>query len=148
MCSSDLFPSHDTQTNQTLFVTTTEIGSITIYNPGAVTTTVTVLRLADSGDTLNFVIPRHLITFPALSRIAPIGYTVTDLSKVIVQDVALFNLANDQVTAPSNTAGQKFRVCDVSGTPTPNGAYIMLLNDLVSQQNFAGTLPMWVEQRA
>lgn len=134
--------------NQTLFITTTEVGSLTLYNPGTKDSTVTILRLADSGDSVAYTIPRHLITFPVLSRIAPIGYTVTDLSKVVVQDVALFNLANDQVTAPSNTAGQKFRICDVTGVANPNGAYLMWLNDVVTQQNFTGTLQVWIEQRA
>ena len=137
-----------TMTNQTMFVTTTQVRSLTLYNPGTKTSVVTIIRLANSGDALDYTIPRHLITFPMLSRIAPIGYTVTDLAKVEVEDVALFNLTNDQVTAPSNVAGQKFRVCDVSGTPNPNGAYLMYLNDVVTQQNFTGTLQVWVQQRA
>lgn len=137
-----------TLSNQTMFLTTTEVGSLTIYNPGTKASVVTVIRLSDSEDSVSYVIPRHLVTFSALSRIAAIGYTVTDLSKVAVEDVTLFNLTNDQVTAPSNTAGQKFRICDSNGTPNPNGAYVMYLNDIVTQQNFSGTLQLWVSQRA
>lgn len=132
-------------TGQTLFNLTTGMNDVSITNNNVEDVSVTVIRF--SASEAEFVISRRLITFAPLSRIAPIGASVTNIANVVVEDVALFQLINDQVIAPSNSAGQRFRVCNADGTPNVNGAYIMYLNDIVTQQNFSGTLQLWVSER-
>lgn len=135
--------------NQTLLITTSSLKNITVANPGTARTTISVVRLS-------LVVPivpvqpmaRQLITFASLARIAALPHAITTLAKVIVEDVTLAIYTNDQVTAPGLGAGvfEKFRICNSDGTPNPTGAYIMILDDLVSQQNFSGTLQLWVQE--
>lgn len=132
-------------TSQSMVAMTSGVQTVTVTNVGTKVATVTVIRLSSIA-TIGTTIARHLITFSPLSRIAPIGATVTNLANVVVEDVALFQLTNDQVSAPSSTAGPKFRVCDPDGTANPTGTHIMYLDDIVTQQNFAGTLQLWVEE--
>lgn len=133
-------------TGQTYMNLTTGMNSVTISNTTLIDTVVTVIRLSLSE--VQYIMPRHLVTFAALSRIAPIGYAVNTLAKVQVTDVTLFPLINDQVMAPSNGAGQRFRICDSLGNPSPTGNYIMYLNDIVTQQNFSGNLQLWIDELA
>lgn len=135
---------------QTLFVTTGGVADIELENEGTKDAVVSVIRIAESVGTMNYRIARHLVTFSALSRITAIGSAVLDLTKVEVQDVTLATFTNDQVTAPGigPNVVEKFRICDADGTPNATGAYIMYLDDIVTQQNFSGTLQLWVAERA
>lgn len=129
-------------TGQTFVSMTTGFNGVSVSNNNTTDVLVSITRMSQSESA--YMIARHLVTFPMLSRIAPIGASITVLSNVFVEDVALFPLVNDQVIAPSNSAGQRFRVCDSLGVATPTGNYIMYLNDIVTQQNFSGTLQLWV----
>lgn len=133
---------------QTLTVITSGVGSVRIENAALKTANVSVIRLAEGGTSVSTRISRRLITFAQLSRIAPIGASVTTLAKLLVQDVTLATFVNDQVLAPGSTAShnQKYRLCDSDGTANATGAYIMYLDDVVTQQNFSGTLQLWVEE--
>lgn len=136
---------------QTLTVCTSPItGSITLTNYGVNDALINVIRLAQPTEAPIYIIDRELITFPALARLAPIGASVTTLANVDVSDVALDIFTNDQVTAPGTgpSVFQKYRICNSSGTPTPTGNYVMLLDDNVTQQNFGGTLQIWFDERA
>lgn len=129
---------------QTLLSMTVGLNNIVVSNPNTEDVSVTVIRLSQSE--ADYMIARHLVTFTPLSRIAPIGSAVTILANVQVEDVALFPLTNNQVIAPSNLAGQTFRICDSLGVASPTGDHIMYLNDVVTQQNFSGTLQLWVAE--
>jgi hypothetical protein len=131
---------------QRVFILTCSVSSLKIENLNLVDTMVNVIRLAAPVSTTSYRIARHLVTFAALSRIAPIGSSVTTLSKVVVQDVTLALLVNDQVTAPAPGVTLKYRICNSDGTANPVGAYIMYLDDTVTQQNFSGTLQLWVAE--
>lgn len=135
-----------TFTAQTFLSMSTGFNGVIISNNNTSDVLVNIVRISLSE--VAYVIPRHLVTFSQLSRIAPIGSVVTILANVVVQDVTLYPLVNDQVIAPSNSAGERFRICNSDGTPNATGAYIMYLNDIVTQQNFSGTLQLWVGERA
>lgn len=135
--------------NQTLFSLTSKVGSMVIENLGLNKATVQVVRLAlYSAATPIQPMARQLVTFSALSRITALPQAIVVLGNVNVEDVALFPFVNDQVTAPGSgpTVANKFRICNADGTPNNAGSYIMLLDDMITQQNFSGTLQIWVEE--
>lgn len=119
--------------------------SIIFYNSQTVYIPVTIIRLGNEDLSPTYA-SRALYTVSALSRIFMLPAPITNINKVSVQDVTLETWTNDQLNLPSTITGNKYRVCDANGDANPNGQYIMLLNDLVTQQNFSGTLKMWVSE--
>ncbi len=135
--------------SQTLLLVTSNMTDVRITNllPGR--STITVNRLAIVVSTPVYgPMQRQLITFPALSRIAALPQAIISLGKVVVQDVTLATFGLDQSTPFGGGAGvfERFRICNSDGTPNATGAFIMILDDMVSQQNFSGTLQLWVEE--
>lgn len=136
-------------TNQTLWIISGKISGIKITNNSGEGSAVKIIRLAEQQIIeVPDLLPRQLITFTALNRIAQLPLAIVNLANVRVQSVTLANWTNDQVTNPGTglTVIDKFRICNSNGTPNPTGQYIMILNDVVSQQNFSGTLQLWVEE--
>lgn len=136
---------------QTLLVITSKVGEVTITNTGDNKSTVYVARLGYASlpvPPVPDVIPRQLVTFDALARITDLPQAITVLANVRVEDITLFPFTNDQVTAPGTgpTVQNKYRICDSDGTANVHGAYIMLLDDNVTQQNFSGTLKVWIRE--
>ncbi len=136
---------------QTLLTITSKVGQLTIINTSEKKATVSVVRLGSANipnPPVPDIIPNQLVTFSQLSRIAALPQAITTLANVRVQDVTLNDFENDQVTAPGTGSGvlDKFRICDNTGAATPTGAYIMLLDDNITQQNMSGTLQVWVRE--
>lgn len=94
------------------------------------------------------VMPRTQVVFPMLARITALPQSVQNIGNLVVMDVTLAPFTNDQVTAPGlgPQVVEKYRICDANGTPTNFGSHIMYLDDNVTQQNFSGTLALWVEE--
>lgn len=100
---------------------------------------VTIVRLTNVGN--NPVSSyKQQYTIGRLERIFSLGFSVTSIEQLYVTDVTLEPWENSQITPPSTLAGNKYRVCDSDGTPNEYGSYIMLLNDIVTQQNLCGNL--------
>lgn len=137
--------------NQTLLVITSNVSSVALENTSLQKATIFVARLAlYNPATPVQPIPRQLVTFSALSRITALPQAITNIGNVTVEDITLFVFTNDQVTAPAvgGASANKFRICNSDGTPNSNGAYLMILDDLITQQNFSGTLQFWIEEVA
>lgn len=135
--------------NQTLLVISDHVGEITIANLSGQEAKVQIIRLAQQQIVEpTTLIPRQLITFAPLSRITQLPENVFNINNLIVQSVTLANWTNDQVTnfGTGSTVNSKYRICNSDGTANATGNYIMILNDVVSQQNFSGTLQLWVEE--
>lgn len=135
--------------NQTLLVISDHVGDVLVANASGEESEIKIIRLAVQQivEPAN-LIPRQLVTFDALSRIAELPENVVNINNVRVQSVTLFDWTNDQVTAfgTGSTVANKYRICNSDGTANATGSYIMILNDTVSQQNFSGTLQLWVEE--
>ncbi len=138
-----------TQSNfpgQMLFILDTGVTGLTLTNTGTTDSPVFMTRLSTIAPINSYVIPPTLLTFPAYSDLVPIGAAVTNLSKVVVTDIAYNPLVNDQVDAPSLTIGQAFRICDSSGNANITGSYLMYLNQAVTGMNTSGLLQLWIYQ--
>lgn len=137
MAEKTIFP------DQATFVLTCPITNVVITNNSDATARLNVTYI-DISDLPEYLVPMSLITFGAFERIAPLGFTVTTLANVRVQNLGLDFLTNDQATAPSTSAVDLFRICDIDGTPSPVGAYVMYLDDNITQANASGTLQLSV----
>lgn len=137
--------------NQTILAMTSSVASVVVENTGLNKATIQVVRLAlYNAATPIQPIVRQIITFSALSRITALPQAITVLGNVNVDDITLFPFVNDQVTAPGSgpSVANKFRICNSDGTANSTGAYIMILDDMITQQNFSGTLQFWIEETA
>lgn len=136
--------------NQNVLVMTTGISNLLIENTSASDTDVTIIRFAESATVPVDPIPRTKIYFAPLTNISSLPAPVQDLHKLVVQNMALGYMINDQTTQPGTgtQVQNKFRICDVDGTPNTKGQYLMVLDENVTQQNFTGDLYFWVEETA
>lgn len=133
--------------DQATFVLTCPITDVVITNNSTASARLTITYI-DIADLAEYLVPMSLVTFAAFSRIAPLGFTVTTLANVRVQNLGLEYLVNDQVSAPSTSAVGLYRICNSDGTPNPNGDHIMYLDDNITQSNASGTLQLSVGELA
>ncbi len=135
--------------NQIVMTICGNVTGINIENTNSVIAAVQIIRFSKAVIVSGSILPRQLITFSALSRVAQLPQAIQNLSKVKVQNLTLLPWTNDQTTPYGNSGNSvlnKFRICDSDGTANIHGSYIMILNDVVSQQNFSGSLQLWVEE--
>lgn len=134
--------------NQTVFVISDKVSLVHLDNTSSSLSNIQVIRLSRANTALGARIPRQLITFSALSRIAQLPQAVVSYNKFKVQNTTLTEWTIEQSIAPTTgaTVLNKYRLCDINGTPSVTGTHIMILNDTISQQNFSGTLQLWVEE--
>lgn len=83
------------------------------------------------------------ITVPAFARIVPIGTSVTNISKTVV------NYTGSTVLTLHNDVGDYFQgysVCDVAGTYSATGSYIWLSDAAFAGSNTTGSLQIDVQE--
>ena len=136
--------------NQKILVISDKVGNVFVDNTSGKITDINIIRFSEKDDvTPSPEMPRQLVTFAATpNRIAQLPQNIININNVRVQNVTLVDWQYDQSTAPGTGIQvlNKYRICDSNGTPNTTGNYIMILNDTVSQQNFSGTLQLWVEE--